>query len=244
MRILIGGPARQDIPTFIEHLKSIEELELPEGCSLHKFYIINDCPELKPLLKYGESIEINTGDEYVRTEDTHYWSDGNLSKMSVLRNKFLEQAHVFGYDYAFFVDSDLVLNPETLKWLLAAKKDIIAEIFWTQDRPGSKSVWPNCWDYDQAAFTDESLKSWMKPGVYKVGGTGACMLLSRKVLDAGVNYDPIYNVRKVLKGEDRWFMIRAVCAGFELFIDTHAPAWHLYRPSELERFKRFMYGDS
>ena len=241
MKILIGGPAKQDEKVFVEHLACIKELELPEGVETKLFYILNDCPELKPYLQDDEYVEINTGDEYITTEDTHYWSPENLNKMSILRNRFLTEVIRGGYDYGFFVDTDLCLQPTTLKHLLASGKDIIAEIFWTQDRPGSNSVWPNCWDYDQAVFAEESLKKWITPGVYRVGGTGACMLVSADVPKAHVDYSPLYNIRKVLRGEDRWFMIRAVCAGFELFIDTHAPAWHLYRPSEYERYMRHVY---
>ena len=74
MRILIGGPARQDVPIFTEHLKTIKALELPDGVSVDLFYILNDCPELKELLDPDQYTEINTGDEYVRTEKNHDWS--------------------------------------------------------------------------------------------------------------------------------------------------------------------------
>ena len=33
-----------------------------------------------------------------------------------------------------------------------------------------------------------------KPGLYQVGMTGACVLISKPVLEARVNYDHIYNV--------------------------------------------------
>lgn len=243
MRILIGGPARQDVPTFIEHLKTIRGLELPEGVSVDLFYILNDCPELKPLLDPSQYVEIDTGDEYKRTEETHYWTQGNLTKMSFLRNRFLKEVLLGKYDYGMFVDTDLCLQPDTLKWLLDAKKDIVAEIFWTKSSPDSEAVWPNCWDYDQSQSDDESFRKWLTPGVYRVGGTGACMLFSADVPKACVSFSPIYNIRRALRGEDRWFMIRAACAGFELFVDTHAPAWHLYRPSDYESYMRCIYGD-
>lgn len=243
MRILIGGPARQDVPIFTEHLKTIKALELPDGVSVDLFYILNDCPELKELLDPDQYTEINTGDEYVRTEKNHDWSGQNLNKMTRLRNCFLTKVLKDGYDYGMFVDTDVCVQPATLKWLLAAKKDIVAEIFWTKHRPDSNDVWANCWDCDQCSYFPESLQKWSVPGVYRVAGTGACMLVSADVPKAGVSYNPFYSIRYALRGEDRWFMLRAEAAGFELYIDTHAPAWHLYRQSEYEEYMRYIYGD-
>ena len=42
-------------------------------------------------------------------------------------------------------------------------------------------------------------------GLYQVGMTGACVLISKPVLEAKVNYDHIYNVS--FWGEDRAFCI-------------------------------------
>ena len=66
------------------------------------------------------------------------------------------------------------------------------------------------------------------PGLYRCGMTGALTLVKRKVLEAGVDYTRIPNIRSALRGEDRHFCVRAACAGFEMWIDTHCPATHLY----------------
>ena len=58
--------------------------------------------------------------------------------------------------------------------------------------------------------------------------TGALTLVKRRVVEAGVGYARIPNIRSALTGEDRFFCVRAACAGFSLWLDTHAPARHLY----------------
>ena len=131
------------------------------------------------------------------------------------------------------VDTDLILHPNTLIQLLSSKKKLIANIFWTQEKPNSNYFWANCWDYDQ--YTQVNVKEWLRKGVYEVGGTGACFLISREVIEKGVNYSPISNL-KFIHGEDRYFCIRAVCNGFKIYIDTHYPALHLYRPSIYEDY--------
>jgi len=75
------------------------------------------------------------------------------------------------------------------------------------------------------------------PGVYTVGGLGACTLISKRAIQAGVNFKEIYNIS--FMGEDRHFCIRAVALGFELFVDTHYPAFHIYRLSDLDGLAEF-----
>ena len=235
MKILIGGPVRQDRDIFTEHLKSLRSLGLPEGCTADRYFIFNDC-DLSSCLAPGERYEIiNTGDEFVCTEQTHSWSYRNFDKMPMLRNRMLELALSGGYDYYFLVDSDLVLRQETLRHLLEQKKDLISELFWTPLEPSGGWCWQNAWEYDQASASPEAIEMWKKPGVYPVGGTGACFLMSRKVIEAGVSYTPIRNIRCFF-GEDRWFCIRAVVAGFDIFIDTQCEPIHLYRRSAYEQY--------
>lgn len=224
MRVLIATPLRQDRHIFREYQDSLLGLHLPDGVTADIFYVVNDCPGLIPDLK-GKWVEINTHDVYRKADGTHYWSDTNLKKMSILRNRCIQEALDGGYDFLFFVDSDLVLHPDTLRILLEADKDIISELFWTQG-------WTNAWLYDQSAGMNPK---WSEPGLYEVGMTGACMLVSRRVLEAGVDYSPIPNIR-YLHGEDRWFCIRAVCHGFTLWADSHCPPYHLYNEKEYKQY--------
>jgi hypothetical protein len=241
MRILIASPVRQDEGIFIEYLKSLDNLIIPEGVEIDRYFILNDCENLSKYLKTNEYEILNTNDEYITNEQTHIWSSDNINKMSILRNRLIDKVLNEGYDYFFMVDSDLILNPNTLKQLLSTGKDLVSNIFWTESNPNSKEYWPNCWEYDQCTSEQESVRQWLKPGTYEVGGTGACFLISRKVLEKGVNYSPISNIKN-LQGEDRFFCVRAVCNGFKIFIDTHYPATHLYRPSLYKDYMKFKYG--
>jgi hypothetical protein len=236
MKVLIGGPVRQDKDIFIEYVKSLRALELPENCKADRYFIFNDC-DLSDCLEPGEGFEfINTGDAFACTEQTHDWSYINYDKMHILRNRMLELTLTGGYDYYFLVDSDLVLRPQTLRHLLAQEKDLIAELFWTPLEPGGGWCWQNAWEYDQATASNEAIAQWRQPGVYPVGGTGACFLINRRVIEAGVSYTPIRNIR-CFYGENRWFCIRAIVAGFDIFIDTQCEPLHLYRRSTYEQYK-------
>jgi GT2 family glycosyltransferase len=186
-------------------------------------------------------------DSYVCDEITHIWHEHLIWKVADFKDRILERGRDMKYDYVFLVDSDLVLHPRTLTTLVSTGKDIISEIFWTRWRPGEPEL-PQVWLLDQYTLywtvpgekltpaersrrVNEFLSRLRKPGVYRVGGLGACTLISAKALSAGVSFRPLYNV--TFWGEDRHFSLRAVALGFTLYVDTHFPAYHLYRESDL-----------
>ena len=209
-RVLIAAPLRQDKKIFAEYQKGLDGLIIPDGVSVDRFFVVNDCWEIVPEIRDAEYVEINN--ETVMMYRDHFWTKELVGDMSVYRNLTIAKALEGGYDYLFSVDTDLVLEPHTLEYLLDADKDCVAGLFWTNG-------WSNAWMYDQAE--DNNRPEWQEPGLYPVGGTGALFLIKRKVLEAGVDYTPIPNLRKAVFGEDRHFCIRAVCNGFEIWADSH-----------------------
>ena len=231
MKILITAPLKQEPKIFEEYQKGLDRLIIPAGYEADRFYIVNDCPEVIPYIKNAAYITHDTGDAYIKNEQEHIWTADNVQKMSVLRNMTILYALKNGYDYWFSVDTDLVLDPHTLEWLLAADRAIVSEVFWSDSGRGE---WCNGWMYDQYTNPDPA---WKEPGLYEVGMTGALTLVKRGVFEAGVGYAPIPNIRRALMGEDRHFSVRAACAGFRLWLDTHCPATHLYTEAEYQKYK-------
>lgn len=223
-RILITAPVRQDPDIFREYLKALDALEVPDGFEVRRYFVINNCKEVIPLLNAEDRwMEHNTESDYQKTHNDHIWTLDNMENMAWMRNLTIIYALENWFDYWFSVDSDVILQPNTLKILLEANKDIVSEIFWTQAPNGS--YWCNAWMEDQARGMPAE---WHKPGLYPCGMTGACTLVKREVFDKGVNYSRIPNIRQALRGEDRHFCVRAACAGFQCWIDSNAPATHLY----------------
>ena len=225
-KILITAPLRQETDIFLEYQKGLNALEVPEGYAVSRFFVVNDCREVIPFIENAEWTETETGEAYEKTGNDHLWTLDLMRKMSGLRNMTIRKMLDGGYDYWFSVDTDIVLDPRTLKTLIEADKDIVSEIFWTKAPSGF--YWCNAWMADQSAGMPED---WKKPGLYRCGMTGALTLVKRKVFEAGVDYTQIPNIRTALRGEDRHFCVRAACAGFEMWIDSHCPAEHLYTRS-------------
>lgn len=259
-RVLLGSPIRQKAEILSNFLLSIRELSL-NTVDVDYYFIDDNIEEDSSRLLACFAIEtpntfltkVQDNRPYICNESTHIWEEELIWKVAEYKNRIINKALEDDYDYLFLVDSDLVLHPQTLEHLVSLKKDIISEIFWTRWQPDSPLL-PQVWASDQYTLFNclrgenltESqilqrvllfLNQLKVPGVYKVGGLGACTLISNKAIQAGVNFKEIYNISLI--GEDRHFCIRATALGFELFVDTHYPAFHIYRLSDLDGLAEF-----
>lgn len=176
-------------------------------------------------------------------------------KAAVCNDKIISYTCESSYDYLFLIDSDLLLHPETLNKLITQDKDIISEIYWTRNNKDS-TVYPQVWLYDNNIIYDTSgsqnlldaeinlrtsdfINKLKIPGIYKVGGLGGCILISKKTLNSGISFKRIYNISYM--GVERHFSIRCAVLGFELYVDTSFPAFKFGEDIErkdLESFKK------
>lgn len=251
-RVLIASPVRQKPCILKEFLGSLKELETT-GLEVAYVFIDDNDEEsllLKEFARERDNVRILRGEgtgPYYCDENTHYWREDLIWKVAEYKNRFLEMAREEGFDYLFLVDSDLVLHPKTLTHLVSLGKDIVSEVFWTRWRKELEPL-PQVWAGDAYRLypvqrgeilspgerkkrQEDFLRMLRTPGVYRVGGLGACTLISRRALLQGVSFSEIYNLS--FPGEDRHFCIRAAALGLELYADTHYPAYHIYRESDL-----------
>jgi len=261
IKVLIASSVRQKKVILEQFLLSLYDLSL-NGIEVdYAFVDDNDDKSASNLLRKFRPLQSRVWffeaepdpESYVRDDLYHYWNNRLVSRVANNKDLIIKHAIRKQYDYILLVDSDLLLHPETLLHLVSCKRDIISEIFWTC-WPDTHEL-PNVWlmdeyklylaergeeidDYEGNRRSMEFLKQLRKPGIYKVGGLGACTLISRKALTAGVCYKEIYNLS--FQGEDRYFCIRAVALGFELFVDTCYPCYHIYRDSDLEGVPAFL----
>jgi hypothetical protein len=191
---------------------------------------------------------------YDRDEQTHHWKEDLIWRVAEFKDALIDHARDHEYDHLFFVDSDIVLRPGTIEHLATLGKDVVSEVFWTSWQPRTAEL-PQVWlrdSYDivyrrrgelisaheEARRAQEFLDVLRVPGVYEVGGLGACTLISREALMRGVSFAEIPNLS--LNGEDRHFCVRAMAIGLRLHADTHPPPLHLYRESDLQRLPHFL----
>ncbi|WP_068618310.1 glycosyltransferase family 2 protein [Paenibacillus tuaregi] len=260
-RVLVASPIYQKPEVLQPFLESLSRLEQSETeCS---FLFVDDNKDIQSsrLLQEFQTahlkvtlISSRSEADYVTDDRTHYWNEDLIWHVANIKNMILHYALEQGFDYVFLVDSDLLLYPQTLDHLVSLGKDIVSEVFWTKWQPEAGEQ-PQVWLSDEYTqwrqvrgeqlSEEEKLRRYHEfieqmrtPGVYEVGGLGACTLISRKALLTGVNFKQIPNLS--YWGEDRHFCIRAAALGLQLYVDTHYPAYHIYRSSDLEGAPEFM----
>ncbi|MDI4649662.1 methyltransferase domain-containing protein [Cohnella hashimotonis] len=265
-RLLLGSPVRQQAPVLEAFLASLERMDL-SGIDLSYYFIDdNEQPDSSALLerfagryasvrlvKGGEADGDHQPDNY-RNEYTHIWKEALIWKVAAYKDSILSVARNEGFDGVFLIDSDLILHPKTLQRLVLANKEIVSNVFWTSWQPGTRPM-PQVWlhgEYEQyplerrqtpteaqkALETELFYGRLRMPGVYEVGGLGACTLISREAIEAGVSFAEISNLG--YWGEDRHFCVRASALGLKLYVETTHPAYHLYRGTDLEGMPAFV----
>lgn len=258
--VLIVSPVRQKPAILSAFLRAINNLDL-EGLNVD-FCLIDDndmeqsSNQLTWFLRQKRYrsciIRPNKSNHaqmpYVCNEQTHCWNEELVWRVASFKNGAIERAVEGNYDYLFLVDSDVILQPKSLKSLISCSKDIVCNIYWTSWQPGTIAV-PQVWLTDQynqyrkeigEHLTSEEagkrfnvfIEELKQPGVYEVGGVSGCVLISRKAMLAGLNFNRVSNL--TLWGADRHFSVRAAALDFKLYVDTHYPAIHVYRESDLK----------
>lgn len=253
-RVLIGSPIRQTPAVLSEFLNSLARLDT-QGLQVDYYFVDdNEDPVSSALLQVfalNRNVRLVLGEAsgpaYVKDETTHRWNELLIWKVARYKDQMIRHALQEGYAYLFLIDSDLVIHPETLKQLVKSGKPIVSEVFWTKWTPDQPAL-PQVWLRDQYDLfparrgeqldreealrrIDAFLQQLRSPGVYEVGGLGACTLIRRDALEAGVSFAEIPNIS--FWGEDRHFCIRAAALGLSLHVDTHLPAYHIYREEDL-----------
>ena len=247
--VLVASPVRQKADILKEFLNSLSNLEQTKINLDFCFVDDNDDATSSDLLQTFANKQTkskctiikfdninNKNSHYTCNENTHYWNEHLIWKVAAIKDKIIETALEQEYDYLFLIDSDLLINPKTINCLIDANKDIISEVFWTKWTPDGP-LQPQVWISDFYNLTEEFVNQIKKPGVYPVGGLGACTLISKKAIQCGISFKKINNI--TFWGEDRHFCIRAMSLGLELFVDTHYPAYHIYRDSDLAGVNQF-----
>jgi len=259
-RVLIGCPIRQKPHILKEFLFSLQVLKKDTLDVAYYFIDDNDNPESSKLLSEFEKTAPNVNihryesvTPYICNDTTHHWSEKLVWKVADLKNSIIQVALMNAAEYLFLVDSDILLHPATLEHLISRKKEIISQVFWTRWQPNADLL-PQVWIYDHygqyyhnrgenpspeecTSRMQQFLDMLKQPGTYEVGGLGACTVISRKALEAGVNFSEVRNI--TFWGEDRHFCIRAASLGLPLYADTHYPAYHIYREKDLEKVAEF-----
>ena len=258
-KILVGSPVKQQRSVLKEFLIGLEEVE--KGDNEVAFYFVDDNADeessklLKEFARRNNTVLIK-GTELFQSDDQydgHNWKSETLAKVTCYKNIIIQYCIEEQYDYLFLVDSDIILDKKSLLQLISDNVDIVSNVFWNQWQTNGPLTAQCFWIPDiytqfkafNVHYTFEEAhkirmdmqETLKKPGLYTVDGLGACTLISKHALEMGVNFTEIPNLK--IPGEDRPFCIRAGALGFDLYMDTHYPAYHCSREIFLDRVEEF-----
>jgi radical SAM superfamily enzyme YgiQ (UPF0313 family) len=222
-KVLIASVVNQTEEVFKEYLRHLDSLELDFNIEVQKMFVLHNSPQLKKYLAKNEYIEVIDKLEH---NTNHQWDEAKLALMAREKNDIVKSFLKYGgLTHIFWVDSDCLIPPGTLKLLIYKQCPIIGACIWTK-WPGFDREMPNGWDSNFYEFS-QSPERFKTPGDYVVGGTGAVILVSRYVYEQGVNYNRIYSL-PFTAWEDRAFCIRAAAQGFYIVLNTELGIKHLY----------------
>ena len=155
--------------------------------------------------------------------------DRIITGRNVVRNEFLKNP---AYTHLFFLDTDVMIPPETLVTLLAHEKPLVAGVYLShQELPNGKSgIFPvGCLQHEKKGFVRQlKIDDVWEPRLLELAITGlGCVLMQRDVLEK-VGFRNIGYA--TTGGEDSAFFLDAHEQGFPLFIDTRIRCDHYFYP--------------
>ena len=250
LRVLAGSVVRQEMQVFEAYIKSLKALKTPPRVELDFAFVHDDDNEkLYPV----DRTTVLRADprpkeaDYAVGADTHHWNVATFEHLAKQKQRLLDYTLKEGYDYFFLVDSDLLLEPTTLINLLHSSAPVVSAVFWTAWQNGGEFL-PQVWlrhPYDFAGLGQkphEFMAALMQRKLIRVTGGGACTLIHRSVIEAGVGYHPRVPglpQEGMWQGEDRTFAInlqnrlhRPAHGGGRQYACAFSDIYHAYHPQQ------------
>lgn len=157
------------------------------------------------------------------------------------KDKIIRRALELKADAVFFCDTDLILDTTTLASLIATERAVVTAVYFThwqkqtsetQTSHADPQVWlrhPYLLDgrgMDESEFRGKLVNRELT----KVWGFGACTLIQRSVLEAGVDFSPApdFPQEGMFAGEDRQFSIKCERLHIDAWADPWPDIFHVY----------------
>ncbi len=238
LKILHFSPVRKPPQILQLHLQSLQKLENQQFQLTYSFFDDNiNKQSSQILIDFVNSNTHSLIHDFDLTGIKNYngserWAPDLYNRITFIKNKAILYCLEEGYDYLFLSDSDLIIHPKTLINLVQQRKDFCSSIFWTHFIL-NPTYTPNAWYSKPQGFTVPDLLKLKEKGTFKVDFTGACSLLSREILFKGVSFEKIANLNYL--GEDKHFCIRAAVLGFQPYVNTDFPSYHIYNEKDIQQ---------
>jgi len=230
--IMIGCPVRNRGWILPRYLECLSNQDYPSEL-LRYCFIVNDCIDTTPNLladfardKPGQVkiIEQNQGSYQSKSHMRGYYLFTHLASLrNILLTAFLES----DCEYLFSVDSDILLPPYALNYLLEDDFRIISALVCNGHEMGDLGIY-NILKHESDG-TWRYIRDFPRNRVFEVDCSGAVFLLKREVIERyGIRYSAAYG------SEDIGFCIAAAAKGLKIFCDGRVEGEHYMRETQLK----------
>ena len=256
--IVVGTSLRKSLVVLQPYFASLAWQELPPRTRLHYVFVDDFAADQSDARDFVREWLKERGGELLRSVPgavgdfadgpehvTHQWSLNAMRRVGANKNKILRRALELKADYAFFADSDLIMDTTTLASLIAVEKPIATAVYWThwqKQRSETQRLYaqPQVWlrhpymldgrGMDAAEF----LTKLVNREVTRVWGFGACTLINRKVLETGIDFSPALDIPQqgLMAGEDRQYCIKVERGHIDAFADPWPDIFHIYHADQ------------
>lgn len=255
--IVIGSSVRKALPALSAYLASLAWQSLPPNTRIVPVFVADFTPPQADAEVYLREWTLSRGGEILRsvpsavgdftdTGATHNWSLEATRRCAANKNKIIQRALQLGADYLFLADADLILDKQCLAQLLADEKPIVTAVYWTKWLRSTKETqkqfsMPQVWllnpyglsgrGMDDAEFRTKLVSRELQ----RVWGFGALTLISRRVLETGLDFSPHPDAPQdgLNAWEDRQFCWKAERMHIDAWADSYPDVFHIY-DSELD----------
>ena len=225
--VTIGCPISNRDYLIDRYLSGIYNLDYPKQ-KIKLYFLVNNCRDCteQTLKQFKRKYQSEYGNIIIERYKTTSKQDKRTIKvrqeiykrLADLRNHILDQINT---EYFFSLDSDIIVNPNVLKELLKADKDIIAAVINNDKILDPYGELPNVRSNLLIKYSDEEKKrtgithlfGFEPDEIVEVDVTGACVLLSNKACK-----ETRYGFHD--QGEDVAWAFDAQEKGFKLYAHT------------------------
>lgn len=260
--VVVGTSVRKPLNVLSAYLASLAWQELPRGVRLLPYFIA-DYPEPDPALDLlrgwaserggvVESAPTAIGD-YADTGPTHSWAPSAMERVGRNKNRILAYTRGIKADAVWLCDADLICDRTTFRALWETEQSIACAVYWTYwHKPGLQQgmlhAAPQVWLTHPYQLAGRGLEDWefrdllVKRQLTQVWGQGACTLIRKDVLAAGIDFSYLPDVPRegMMAGEDRHFCIHAERKHKTMWADPWPDIFHLYHPDDHRRIPEML----
>jgi hypothetical protein len=260
-KVLVGSSVRKPLATLQAHLKSLAAQDVPERVEMSYAFVPdyedpNDpaCNFLQQwvterkgtLLQGVAQTPQDFGDSGA---PTHRWTATAMGRVGLNKNLILRYAVQHGYDYVWLVDSDLIMDPYTLRSLLDTRQSLVSAVYWTRWDTFQMKAGPQVWlkhVYEPfqtpgivvRGMTEQEFRAKLvSRKLTRVWGLGACTLIAKSVIEKGVGFHrfPGLPTGGLWDREDRHFCSWAEHLHVPMAADPWPDIFHVYHDADVPK---------